>query len=424
MKFAHLADIHLGYEQYNQPWRADDFARSFRVAAMKAIDADVDFAIVAGDLFHRSVPNPKTLRDAIEVLAVFKEHDVPVFAVEGNHDRSARGISAYHLLERLGLLHVLGFRKERIEGEHVTSERIENVYLVKGICDGVEIIGTGYLTRWRLEKVLPLLRPESDESVLVLHQAVKEVIDVELDMAYELTLKDLPKASYYALGHVHIARVAKRGDSYLVYPGAIERYDAREASQFVEFSDELRVREGVRKGFFLVNDFEPEFVEVETRNLINILVEAERRDEAEAKLSRAMKLAGSEDVVVARVRCWDDVDVRRLNELTSAARHVELRFERVREESESFELVAESEFFSEFELKLIELLREESDALRSAAIDLIREHFGLAEVRKLGDFKETAAKRETKEEERDVEIPKGRKPKTLFDFFGGGDAED
>lgn len=88
MKFAHFADLHLGYEQYNQPWRAEDFASAFRRAAELAIAEDIEFAIIAGDLFHRSVPSPKTLNDAIEVLKLFKAKNIPVFAVEGNHDKS------------------------------------------------------------------------------------------------------------------------------------------------------------------------------------------------------------------------------------------------------------------------------------------------------------------------------------------------
>ena len=185
MRFAHLADIHLGYEQYNQLWRAEDFAKAFRLAVERSLEENVDFAIIAGDLFHRSLPNPRTIKDAIDTLSLFKKEGIPVFAVEGNHDKTSRDISAYHLLESLGLLHVLGLRKNPVDGEYVRSVRIQNVYLVKGVYEDVEILGDRHRSKWQLEKVLPILKPESDKSVLVLHQAVKEVVDIELDMAFE-----------------------------------------------------------------------------------------------------------------------------------------------------------------------------------------------------------------------------------------------
>jgi len=197
LKFAHLADIHLGYEQYHQSWRADDFAKVFREAVQIAVNEKVDFAIIAGDLFHRSTPNPKTIKEAIDILSIFKENRISVFAIEGNHDKTIRDISIYHLLESLGLLYVLGLRKRKIEGEYVRSVKIGNVYLVKGYFDGVEIIGDTHRTRWQLEKILPVLKPESDECIIVLHQAVREVADV--DVEYELTLSELPKATYYTL---------------------------------------------------------------------------------------------------------------------------------------------------------------------------------------------------------------------------------
>jgi len=135
MKFAHIADVHLGYEQYNQPWRAEDFAKAFKVIAEKAVESNADFVVIAGDLFHRSLPSPRTIKEAVETLWMFRKENIPVFAVEGNHDKTSRDISAYHLLESLGLLNVLGLRRNPVRGENVESLRIQNVYLVKGVVD-------------------------------------------------------------------------------------------------------------------------------------------------------------------------------------------------------------------------------------------------------------------------------------------------
>ncbi|MET1124948.1 MAG: exonuclease SbcCD subunit D [Archaeoglobaceae archaeon] len=412
MRFAHIADIHLGYEQYNQPWRAEDFARAFREVVEKAVAERVDFAVIAGDLFHRSTPSPRALKEAIEGLSVFKREGIPVFAVEGNHDRSSRDMSACQLLEKLGLLNVLGLRRERVENEHVTSERVGNVYVVRGYWKDVEILGDGYRTRWRIGKVLPLLKPSSDESILVMHQSVKEAVDIDLKIAHELTLSDLPEASYYAFGHVHVPKVKRFGDAYLVYPGCVERYDAREASKFVEYGEELRIKDGVAKGFVIVEDFEPRFVEVKTRNLVSLRVSGRSAAEVERKLVEAFKLVGSEDVAIVKLASAEDIDLKRLSSLLAKAKHFELRFERLSEEEVEFEEApAESEFFSEFELRLLELLKEESEVAKSTAIDVIKEHFGLAVVKRLDDFDDKPEKRF-----------EGKRV-TLLDFLGGGDED-
>ncbi len=424
MKFAHFADIHLGYEQYNQPWRAEDITNAFRLAAKKAVEEKVDFVVIAGDLFHRSYPTPKTIKDAIEILEIFKEQKIPVFAVEGNHDRSVRDMSAYHLLEKLGLLTILGLRKNKIERDNILCQRIGDVYFVKGIYDGIEIVGESYKTRWRIDKIKPLLKPSTSESILVLHQAVKEVIDVELEMAYELTLNDLPKARYYALGHVHLPKILEFDGSYVVYPGSIERYDAREASVLVK-------KEGCKKGFIMVDNFKPKFIEIKTRNLLNFVVNGEKYGEVEKKTSELAKLAGTEDLVVLKILCREEIDVKKLTQLFSSVKHLELRFERLREKQQEFkEIPAESQFFSEFELKLLEILREESDALRGSAIEIIKEHFGLEEFKSLKDFSETEkggaekgsekveVEKEKKETKKIEPVDKRRKPKTLLDFLG------
>ncbi|MDI9645583.1 MAG: exonuclease SbcCD subunit D [Archaeoglobales archaeon] len=431
MRFAHFADIHLGYEQYNQPWRAEDITNAFRLAAKKAVEEKVDFVVISGDLFHRSYPTPKTIKDAIEILEIFKEQKIPVFAVEGNHDRSVRDMSAYHLLEKLGLLTILGLRKNKIERDNVLCQKIGDVYFVKGIYEGIEIVGESYKTRWRIDRIKPLLKPSTSESILVLHQAVKEVIDIELEIAYELTLNDLPKARYYALGHVHLPKILEFDGSYVVYPGSIERYDAREASIFVDYSESLVKREGCKKGFVVVDNFKPKFIEIKTRNLLNFVVNGENYSEVEKKTSELAKFAENEDLVVLKILCREEIDVKKLTQLFSSVKHLELRFERLREKKQEFkEIPAENQFFNEFELKLLEILREESEALRGSAIEIIKEHFGLGEFKSLKDFSEieksgaekgsekVEVEKEKKETKKIDSVDGKKKPKTLLDFLG------
>ncbi len=430
MRFAHLADIHLGYEQYNQLWRAEDFAKAFRLAVERSLEENVDFAIIAGDLFHRSLPNPRTIKDAIDTLSLFKKEGIPVFAVEGNHDKTSRDISAYHLLESLGLLHVLGLRKNPVDGEYVRSVRIQNVYLVKGVYEDVEILGDRHRSKWQLEKVLPILKPESDKSVLVLHQAVKEVVDIELDMAFDVTLSELPEASYYAFGHIHLPRIYEFDGKFLVYPGSLERYDLREASYKI-FHGSERVVKGVSKGFVVVDGFKPKFIEIETRDLYDVSIEAEDLKELERKFMEVLKGVNREGILIAKLKCPHTPDLKKLSEVAQKnAKYAELRFERVVEKVEEVVIQSENEFFTDFELKLLELLKDDVDEVYG----FVKEHFELdgKKEEKAEEKTETesepepagTAEVETEEVETETEVKakteaKRKTAKTLLDFFGG-----
>jgi len=405
MKFAHFADIHLGYEQYNLPWRAEDFFQSFKRAAEIAVKEGVDFAIISGDLFHRNVPSPRTILEAIEVLRIFKEKGIPVFAIEGNHDKSMRE-SAYHLLENLGLLNLLGFRKERVEGDYLTSEKVEGAYLVKGVFKDLEIIGDKHRTKWQIEKILPLLKG-GGKSILVLHQVVKEVVDIDLEMSWDITIDQLPEADYYAFGHVHMHREKRIGDSFLVYPGSLERYDSREASKFIIYFDRLEIREGEEKGFCLVENFRPRFVRVETRDLFSISVDAEKKEEAEMKFLEILRNLNKSAIAVAKIACSENLDSKKLLEIALGnLKHAEISVKRKGLE-EIPVIIPERQFFNDFELKLLEILREEEEHAIKTAIEMIKEHLG---------FEKKEKGESTREEVKEVREEK-RKRVTLFDFL-------
>lgn len=86
LRFVHAADIHLGYEQYNLPKRADDFARAYFGMVEHAITVRADFVLIAGDLFHKANTDAWTLKQATHGLQQLRDAGIPVVAIEGNHD--------------------------------------------------------------------------------------------------------------------------------------------------------------------------------------------------------------------------------------------------------------------------------------------------------------------------------------------------
>ena len=51
--FIHVADMHLGYEQYGVRERFNDFSRAFWDIMQEALHRQVDFVVIAGDLFNK-----------------------------------------------------------------------------------------------------------------------------------------------------------------------------------------------------------------------------------------------------------------------------------------------------------------------------------------------------------------------------------
>ena len=105
MKFAHLADLHLGYRQYGLYERALDFNRAFSRAIDIILKRDVSFVVISGDLFHYRLPPAMAVRRAFEDLSRLHEANIPVVISRGNHDASMveRGGNYLHLLSDKGV---------------------------------------------------------------------------------------------------------------------------------------------------------------------------------------------------------------------------------------------------------------------------------------------------------------------------------
>lgn len=376
MKFAHLADAHLGYEQYHLPFRAEDFAKSFKSAVESVVEQDVDIVIISGDLFHRSNPNPKTIKQAIEILNLLRRENIPVFAIEGNHDKTIKDVSIYDLLESLGLLFKLGLRKKFVKSDFLKSKTFGNYSLVYANYDGLTIFGDTHRSSHQF-KLLMEDRYLPDCDIVVLHMSVKEVVDFEIRDDY-VTLKDLPKAKYYALGHIHIPISKSISDSLFVYPGCPERFDAREYSLKIDYFDELVVSEGYEKGFFIIKNFKPKFMKIDCRDLILANLSVKDQKDALSKIKEILDFLNTESLLILRIYGERTINVEEIRAILERnVKNLRISFEKISKERK-VEVKKINEVFSEFELSLIEYLkRSDFESIIDIVQDFVEREFGL-----------------------------------------------
>src|SRR5690606_36145282 len=121
-KFLHMADCHLGNRQYNLAERFNDFGRAFFNVINTAIEQQVDFVLLAGDLFHKRAIDALTLNQAMSALERLKHANIPCIAVEGNHERA-------YFDEQIGWLQFLNLRQlitlldaDYVDGKPVLKE--------------------------------------------------------------------------------------------------------------------------------------------------------------------------------------------------------------------------------------------------------------------------------------------------------------
>src|SRR3954447_19491173 len=78
---SHIADIHLGYSQFNLQEREEDIYEVFEEAIDKSISEHADIVILAGDIFHTPRPSGSSIIKLANELKKLKEKSIPVFFV-------------------------------------------------------------------------------------------------------------------------------------------------------------------------------------------------------------------------------------------------------------------------------------------------------------------------------------------------------
>jgi DNA repair exonuclease SbcCD nuclease subunit len=217
VKLAHLADLHLGFRQYDRQTprggnqREADVAEAFRRAVDDLLEQRPDLIVVAGDVFHSVRPTNPAILFLFQQLHRLRTGlpEAPIILIAGEHDtpRSAETGTILRLYEALGV--------------EVVVEQARYLTFSKLDC---AVLAVPHQALMQPER--PALRPERGTTlnVLLAHGHLPGVGERRGTMEYggaALQLEELASAQwdYVAMGHYH---VAQQVEANAWYAGSIE----------------------------------------------------------------------------------------------------------------------------------------------------------------------------------------------------------
>ncbi|MFC0300678.1 exonuclease SbcCD subunit D [Virgibacillus soli] len=226
ISFIHVADLHLDSpftglssvpdhifnEIQNSTFRALDRMVQY------AIEKDVDFVLIVGDLFDNEKQSLKAqlrLKQAFETL---QEHQISVYVSYGNHDFINGNI---HPITYPSNVYVF------------PDETVRHVIHKKHGEDAAAIYGFSYENRAvtvNKTDAYTIQQSHIPFHIAMLHGSIAN--DTEHDKYAPFHLGDLVKESfdYWALGHIHKRQVLKN-DPPIIYPGNIQGRNRKETGK-------------------------------------------------------------------------------------------------------------------------------------------------------------------------------------------------
>jgi DNA repair protein SbcD/Mre11 len=207
-KFAHLADCHLG------GWRQEELQKlnfqSFQKAIQMIIEQNLDFVLIAGDLFDSAYPSIEILKESFAEFKKLRDAKIPVYLIAGSHDFSTSGKTFLDVLEKAGFCKNVENWETQEDGQIKLKPTFHDqiaIYGYPGKKSGMEVED---LSKIYFDSVHPF-------TILMIHTTIHDVIGT-LPIEY-IKKESLPLANYYAMGHIHKRFEDHIANSCYVYPG-------------------------------------------------------------------------------------------------------------------------------------------------------------------------------------------------------------
>ncbi len=272
VKFAHLADVHLG--GWKQLPLQELNLQSFKKAIDACIKEKVDFVLIAGDLFDSAFPPIDVLKEAFGIFKKLHDAKIPCFIIPGSHDYSVSGKTFLDVLEKSG------FCKNVTDFEEKDGKIILNPTIYKGVAV------YGYPGKTSGMEMNDLRKAELNDApgmfkIFMLHTTIdKAKGNLPID---SLEIGEIPYADYYALGHLHVDFQYEN----FVYPGPIfpNNFQELEDLQYggfyiIDTNNGKRSEERVKKIPLKMKEIESFDIEVDNALTATekIISEIEKRD--------------------------------------------------------------------------------------------------------------------------------------------------
>ena len=270
MKFAHLSDVHLGFQKNESLQKIEQLV--FEKILDDCISKHVNFILIPGDMFHVNIPEMRVQKYAFAKFKQVHDAGIPVYVVYGSHDFSPISNSVIDLLAEIGYLKKVTIPKSNEDGTISLDFLIDQKTGVK--LAGLSGLKVGRDREWYEKLDRSNFEAESGFKIFLFHGGIVD-LKTESGMDGEhMPLSLLPKGfHYYGGGHMHKFNHQSFEDyPHVVYPG----------TPFAGFHSDLEENaKGMQRGYVLV-DFDTkvnsvEFVPVENTQYEIIEVDAHNR---------------------------------------------------------------------------------------------------------------------------------------------------
>ena len=270
MKFAHLSDVHLGFQKHESLQKIEQ--QVFEKILDECINRKVNFILIPGDLFHVNIPEMRVQKFAFAKFRQVHDAGIPIYVVYGSHDFSPVSNSVIDLLAEIGYIRKVTNATSHEDGKISLKCLIDEKTGTK--ITGLSGLKVGKDREWYEKLDRSSLEAEQGLKIFLFHGGISDMkTDSGMD-GDQMPLSLLPKGfSYYAGGHMHKFNHQSFDEySNVVYPG----------TPFAGYHTDLEDNaNGQKRGFVLV-EFDDkiksvDFVEIENTEYEIIEVDANNR---------------------------------------------------------------------------------------------------------------------------------------------------
>ncbi len=277
LRILHLADIHLGMENYGRvdpttglSSRLGDFLYSLDIALDYAIDHQFDLVLLAGDVYKNRDPSPTIQREFARRIRRLSQAGIPTFLLVGNHDLPNTWARAHtvEIFDTLAVPNIWVAHKPGITVIPTPHGPVQiaalpwvtyHTMLTKDEFRSYPHDQLNQVMADKIEQVIDAMAEQLDPAlpaIFTAHAAIhgarfssEQSVSLGQDVLLPLGMICRREFDYVALGHIHKYQVLA-SDPLVIYPGSLERIDfgeERDPKGFVTVTLDEQAPRGARQ---------------------------------------------------------------------------------------------------------------------------------------------------------------------------------